>query len=267
MLRSVLGITSDAEGPTLMFHDSAIAGSWPVLVSRLDEDGALDRWTDREPALAGIGGIAGLVGLLAEGGDRARADALVGALVRLAAADGGDEPDATVLLLHLLSPMVFALAAQLADLTPDIVAIIAGQLTCQIRAYPWRNRSRAWAANLRADTRAAVLAEFRPRIRRHPACVEVLTGDIERSRVATQRGDEEDLDVVDLLIWAVHAGVDRADVALLIATECGRDRYPRGADRRVAAEQGVALRSLYRRRERTLTALRTLAPRYLADVA
>lgn len=80
--------------------------------------------------------------------------------------------------------------------------------------------------------------------------------------------DEPDVDVVDLLLWAVQTGVDPADVALLIATEAGRDRYQwQGADRRVAQEQGVALRTLYRRRARVLRRVQAVVPDYLAAVA
>lgn len=160
------------------------------------------------------------------------------------------------------------MAAQLKDLSPDIVAVVVGELACQIRRYPWRRRPRAIAANLRAETRRAVLAELRPRSRRHPDRGEFLTvdGDVTRLAQATVC-DEEDLDVVDLLRWAVRSGVDPADVALLVATEWRRDLREGGADRRVAAAHGITTRTLYRRRHRTLTALRSMAPQYLAAVA
>jgi hypothetical protein len=77
----------------------------------------------------------------------------------------------------------------------------------------------------------------------------------------------EDVDVVDLLRWAVGSGVDAADVSLLVATECRRDLGERGADPHVAAAHGITTRTLYRRRHRTLTTLRTIAPQYLATVA
>ena len=252
-----------------MFHDETVAGSWPALIARLTVPGGpLARWRAAEPALADLGIVDGQFDLQAH--DRDSADAVLGALVRLAAADGGDDEDALVLLLHLLSGMVLSLARRLGDLSPDIVTVVVSELTCQIRSYPWRRRTRAWAANLQADTRRAVLADLKPRHRYHPGWGEVLTADGEdpvRAGVVAGPGEQGDLDVVDLLLWAVRSGVDAEDIALLIAVESGRDRYARQADRRVAAEQGVALRTLYRRRERTLTALRRVAREYLAAVA
>jgi hypothetical protein len=160
------------------------------------------------------------------------------------------------------------MAAQLKDLSPDIVAVVVGELACQVRRYPWRRRSGAVVANLRAETRRAVLAELHPRVRRHPDRGEFLTlnGDVAQLAPATA-SDQEDVDVVDLLQWAVRSGVDSADVALLIATECARDLRERSADQRVAAAHGITTRTLYRRRHRALSALRSVAPQYLAAVA
>jgi len=257
-----------------MFYDDTLAGSWSALVDRVDGGAVLPRWAAAEPALAGVSRMEVLAGLVRVGADPARADGVIGALVRLAAADGGRDDDALLVLLHLLSDMVLALAARLADLTPDVLGVIVGELACQIRAYPWRRRSRAWAANLRAETRRAVLAEFRPWARRHPECAEQPWNPLSADWAATPPGgsvpgpgEGGDLDVVDLLQWAVRRGVDADDVALLIATERGRDEGAGSQDRRVAAEQGVALRTFYRRRERTLTALRDVARDYLAAVA
>jgi len=150
----------------VVFYDDTIAGSWPALIARLNvPDRGLARWRGAEPVLADVGRVDGQFDL--QGYRRDRADAGLGALVRLAAADGGDDQDALVLLLHLLSGMVLSLARQLADLSPDIVTVIVSELTCQIRSYPWRRRTRAWAANLQADTRRAVLADLKPRHRYH----------------------------------------------------------------------------------------------------
>lgn len=194
---------------------------------------------------------------------------MLAALVRLAAVDGGRDDDALLLTLHLLSGLAYTMARQLADLSPDSLAVVVGELACQIRRYPWRRRPRAIAANLRAETRRAVLAELRPSSRYHPDRVEVLTatGDITRIASAAAGEEGEDLDVVDLLQWAVRSGVDAGDVALLIATESNRDRRPRRADQQVATAHGITTRTLYRRRNRTLTALRGMAPQYLAAVA
>lgn len=251
-----------------MFYDPTIVGSWPALVARLDEDAVLTRWAEPEPDLAGLATVTDLLAVWS--GDRGdRTDDVLSALVRLASVDGGRDDEALLLTLHLLSGLVWTTVAELRDLSPDIVAVVVGELACQIRRYPWRRRAHAVAANLRAETRRAVLAELRPRSRRHPERGEFLTvdGDVTRLVQARACGEPEDVDVADLLRWAVQSGVDPADVALLVATECRRDLRKRSADQQVAAAHGITTRTLYRRRHRTLTALRSIAPQYLAAVA
>jgi hypothetical protein len=252
-----------------MFYDPTIVGSWPVLAARLDDDAVLARWAEAESALAGLTTVAELLAVWSEDGGSDCTDVVLAALVRLAAVDGGRDDDALLLTLHLLSGLVWTMAAQLRDLSPDIVTVVVGELACQIRRYPWLRRRRGVAANLRAETRRAVLAELRPRSRRHPDRGQFLTadGDVTRLEHATACDEREDLDVADLLLWAVRSGVDSADVALLVATECRRDLRERGADQHVAAAHGITTRTLYRRRHRTLAALRKMAPRYLAAVA
>nr|WP_243851383.1 hypothetical protein [Modestobacter marinus] len=251
-----------------MFHDPTIVGSWPALAARLDANAALPRWAEFEPALVGLAAVADLVEVCSKSSEHKRSNAVLAALVRLAAVDGGRDDDALALLLHLLSGLVWTMVRQLRDLSPDIVAVVVGELTCQIRRYPWHRRPRAVAANLRADTRRAVLAEFRPRDRRHPERGEFLTvdGDVTRLIPADPWDGAEDLDIADLLQWAVRSGVDAADLELLVATECGRD-LQQGGDSKVAAEYGISTRTLYRRRNRTIAALRTVARDYLAAVA
>ncbi len=252
-----------------MFHDPTIVGSWPALAERLDDDFVLARWAATEPDLAGLATVADLLDVWTEDGGHDRTNAVLAALVRLAAVDGGRDDDALLLTLHLLSGLVWTMAEHLEDLSPDIVAVVVGELACQIRRYPWQRRPRAVAANLRAETRRAVLAELRPSSRKHRGRGEVLTrdGDVTRLTSAAISEETDDVDVADLLQWAVRSGVDADDVALLIATEYGRDLRQRGADRQVAAAHGITVRTLYRRRNRTLTALRRVASQYLAAVA
>jgi hypothetical protein len=53
-----------------MFRDPTIAGSWPVLIDRLETGAAVVRWAAQEPALSGVRAIADFPDLLAAGGDR-----------------------------------------------------------------------------------------------------------------------------------------------------------------------------------------------------
>lgn len=252
-----------------MFHDPTIVGSWPALVVRIDDSRTLVRWAETEPGLLGTPTVADVVQACAITGDHERGDAVLAALVRLAAADNGADDDALALLLHLLSGLVWTTVRQLRDLSPDILAVVIGELACQIRRYPWQRRPRSIAANLRHDTRHAVLAELRPRSRRHPERAEVLTpdGDITRLQPAVPEPESDDVDVVELLQWAVESGIDPQELELLIATERARHLHPSGGDAIVAAEHGISTRTLYRRRRRTLETLRLVARDYLAAVA
>ena len=265
------GWTPTAKEPAV-YRDDHVAGSWDSLLARLDRDGAAERWGQLEPVLARPGCLHQLAGRLQPGVDPSEADALLGALVRLAAADGHDEPDAVLLLLHLLSDGATALAGRLADLTADVLALVIGELTVQIRVFPWRRRTRAYAASLLLDTRAALLRELRPhRTRTYPGATEVLIDPTARQNAGLlvaaltagpDAGDE--LDLRDVLGWAARTGVAAAgDIALLLQVE--RTREAGGpAQLRVAAAWGINERTLRRRRERALTALQAARGDYLA---
>lgn len=72
---------------------------------------------------------------------------------------------------------------------------------------------------------------------------------------------EEDLDLIDVLMWAARAGVAPPnDLVMLLASE----RAPAGPDRHaVAREFGVHERALRRRRSKTVSALQAASDRYL----
>ncbi len=249
-----------------MFDDLCLVGSWPTLTTHLDADGVVRRWAASEPEL---GRLVDVDALLAAWADPDTTHQVGAALVRLAAVDGGRDDDALLLLLHLLSGVVWRLAAQLGDLSPDITAIVLSELTCQIRSYRWRVRSRGLVTSLEKDTRRAVLAELRPSDRYHPERVERLTWDGDVSALGSRpaRIAADDVDVVDLLRWAAAAGVNPDDLSLLIDSERARGRRGAHADATVAAARGIDRRTLLRRRQRTLSKLRELAPAYLAAVA
>jgi hypothetical protein len=259
-----------------MFHDDSIAGSWQALVQRIDTTDALGRWAVDDDRLAGLHDVArDLLPLLAKGADAARADDILGALVRRAAIGGGAEDDALLLTLHLLSDWVWPLATQLRDLGNGMLGVIVSELTCQIRTYPWRDRTRAVAATLRWDTRHAVLAEFRPSTPRHRHQAERVLDPMSPAwettplgQVAAAVDDDQDIDLVDLLLWAARAGVDENDIALLVRTEQARaDSTLKASDDVVAAEFGLPRRTFFRHRARALDAVRAASRDYLAAVA
>ncbi len=256
-----------------MYRDPRLAGSWEGLLDRLTTDATTDRWAALEPALGTPVDLAAIAVELRPGVAPDRADELLGALVRLAAVDGQDEPDAVLVLLHLLSNGATALSYRLADLSDDSLPLVVGQLTVQIRAFPWRRRTRAYAANLLLDTRAALLRELVPhRTRNHPAVREVLIDPTDPRSVAgllnrPSHNPAEDVDLDDVLSWATRTGVVPArDVALLLDVERTRE-HGGPAQLRVAAAWGINERTLRRRRDRALTALRQASDAYLAACA
>jgi hypothetical protein len=263
----------DAGGPQ-MFDLDSLAGNWGELTDRLNRTHAVTRWSRDEPALAGLAAVEQLADLTWRGCDPARADEVLGALMRRAATDD----DALLLVLHLLSDMVAALATDLADLSADVLPIIVNELACQIRSLDVERPVRGWAVTVKWATRRAVLAEFRPGLKRnHPEAGEraVDATDVEcwvRPRIggatpAPVPGGDEDLDVVDVLLWAVRDGVVAEDITLLAATLEARGAGVREADKAVAAEFGISVRSLYRRYGNTLAALRRAGADYLAAAA
>ena len=259
-----------------MFDTDSYAGNWGELVDRLDRSQTVATWSVDDPALAGLTSVSQLAELTQRGRDGSRADRILGALVRRAAGCHGDD-DALLLLLHLLSDMVVALATDLIDVRPDVVPSVVDELTCQIRSVDVDRPVRSWAAALKWATRRAVLAEFRPGLRRnHPGAGERPVADDDSCWLQPRIGGapplarpdvEEDLDLVDVLLWAVRDGVSPADISLLTATETARGSGQRGADQKVAEQFGVGIATLYRRNTRTLSALRRCGEKYLAAVA
>lgn len=260
-----------------MFDIDSLAGNWDELAERLDRSQTLIRWSKNEPALHGLTEVEQILCLTQQGCDAAFADEIVGALVRLAAATGDGADDALLLLLHLLSDMVLTLANDLIDLSEDVLQVIVDELTCQICILDPTQPVRGWALTLKWATRRAVLAEFRPGLRRnHPGTGEFAVDadhivwtlpHIGGAPPELSVGAEDDLDVIDLLLWAVRSGVATEDLSLLAATEAARAAGRRQADQAVATEFGVGVATLYRRNNRTLTALRRCGADYLAAVA
>ncbi len=118
-------------------------------------------------------------------GDPRRADEVLGALVRLAAADGQNDPDAVLLLPAPALKWRRRAGRSARDLTGDVLALVVGELTVQIRAFPWRRRTRAYAANLLLDTKTALWRELRPhRTRTFPHAGEVLVDPTDGERSA-----------------------------------------------------------------------------------
>ena len=264
--------------------------SWPALIDRLNLHRALDRWAAAEPLLVSLGTIDEVARIVHDRDAPGRGNSLLAALVRIAATDGGGDDDAALLVAHLLANGTGRLAVQLRDLSDDIDAVIAGALWIQIRTFPWRRRTRAIAKSLLLDTRSAVLADLCP-YRSRSGLTRVVLHEPTLLAETQFRGRSQDLvdgpvsdsgsDLLDLLDWARAAGaIARCDVLLLldlIAAANGTDDGVGHGPRRglnvaaeitlVAARWGVNEKTVRRRRDRALNALRDVRDDYLAAVA
>lgn len=252
----------------MRFED--VAGDWSALSIRLDRAGTVTHWRVLEPALAAVQSIGDLPQLTAEHGDRAAADALIGGLVRLAAVDGGNDADAALVVLHLLRNGICALAGKFAHRGPDVMALVVGEVTCQIRAYPWRRRRAGFSAGVLLDAKHVLwrseLAPACAATRPYDAML-VDPAELQHDTRFVQKPPTAEIELIDVLLWAAAAGtVSTEDVRLLLDVE---ERRSYGARSRsdVAAEHGIHERTLRRRRTRTLTALRDAARDYMASAA
>jgi hypothetical protein len=245
--------------------------------------GVWQRWTEREPVLRAFESPLDPAWQNAPERDQA-----MGALIRLAAKDGGDDQLAAVSVCHR---MRWATAKAIRDFGIDDDAIVVGALWESVRTFPWRRRSRAYASSLCFDTRLRVL-RFQT-TRRHPHdrfryvyvdSDEVLDWagtTITGVSTDTAGSEEPTAELFDLFDWAHGHGVlGEDDFALLrdlltAAYAVADDDTPwmaRGASsqaalRWLAARTGTSARTLRRRRDCAIRQLRSAVPEYLRDVA
>ncbi len=241
-----------AGGTRFMQTDTTrILGDWATLADQLDRTGTIDRWVVAEPVFADLRCVAQLPGCWRLGDS----DAVIGALVRLAAADGGNDLDAAAVLLHLLEPGAQNLSRRLHRHRDDGLGVVLGELACQIRIYPWRRRTRAFAAGLLLDTQHVLWrGELRPR-------PEDPYDPLGPPPAIKQPTCDDEPELIDILAWAAASGLTTpADTDLLWSIF----RADAGTQAAVAAKNGIHVKTLRRRRDRTITALRNAADEFLA---
>ncbi len=258
--------------------DSQLLGDWSHLVAHLDQAKYPNRWSAKA-GLTGLTSISQLKDWTARGQPQQAADEVLGALVRMAALAGDGDPEATVVLLHLLRPGAYRIAEKLQHLVPDAFALVLGELAIQIRRFPIDRRTHAYAANLLMDTQMVVWRELRPyRTDLAHRRAELLVDPIDDARGAdgnhagpglldaAGRGPEhDDVDLVDMLLWARRTGaVEAEDLAVLVELEYARETPGVSAQQHVAAAHGWTVRTVQRRRDRALAALRACSTNYLA---
>ena len=205
-----------------------------------------------------------------------RANQVLGTVVRIGARAGGDDPDAVLVALHLLSNALYASAARLSAVIPETLEQLVAEAAGHIRAWAVEDRYASYATQIVRNAEHALLAESYPQyVRRERVPVTPVDpcrlGALPAGRLlvaadpaAADPGEDSEVDPIDLLLWAVRAAViSHDDVELLLDVDA---RYRRRGDslRRFAAQRRVSVRSLNRRRRRAESALRAALSQYLA---
>lgn len=243
-------------------------------------------WCRARPELAAYESLATIRQLRGAAEDQA-----LGALLWLAATDGGDDQLAAVAVLHQLGASIRIIARHFwyaADGEAD--GIVAGAMWEQIRAYDWRANARRHAQVIHHATRKSVRSvvlrdasrwQSRGVIPLDPQSWLFEAVAMERPSVAhvdvNSLRPQDELEV--LLLWARREGVLEDDEAALLESLIAADRdnpaitkWRRGACsvsavERAAAERGVCAKSVVRARDRAIAKLRQAAPIFLDDVA
>jgi len=241
------------------------------------------RWVAAEPALASLGSLSDLRELRGR-----QADQLLGALVRLAAKDGGDDELAAMAVAHQVASEALGVAVELCDLGPDVDHVVLTSLWIEIRTFPSRRRTRAYATSLRRTTRRSALryllyrSSDRARLVMRPpediteGAVHAVPEPPEGATAAQSRRE-----LVEYLEWCVYADwITRDDAALMLeivaagwqTADKGVLRLKRGvcslhAVEVVAERRGLSTKTIIRERDRIMAALRAAAADFFLDVA
>lgn len=267
--------------------------TWATLTERVERTGRWTSWVAAEPVLADLGGLDEVMAMAQDRAAPSRANALLAALVRLGAADGGNDLEAAQAVALLLSKGTARLGRQLRNLSKDIDEMVVGQVWLQIREFPWRQRRRAIAQNILMDARRAVLRDLGVDTRKSSKGVVVVLVDTASVRAATDRGslvmapsggflvghdpgaglgDEPTL--LGVLQWATGNGVvtdEDAGVLLeLAALELAWPVHGLNSAAELAAvatRRGVNARTVSRSRDRAVRSLVSARAAYLRECA
>jgi hypothetical protein len=269
-----------------MFPIQLMGLNWPALEERVERSGRWSSWVATEPVLASVNGLDEVVAIVEDRGDRVRADALLAALVRLGALDGGNDHDAAQAVALLLFNGAGRLARQLSSLSDNIDEMVAGQVWVQIREFPSRRRRRAISQNILMDARRAVLRDLGVETAKRRRGIVVILVDtmavgaaIDASlRAVVDHGPgvglDDELTLLAVLEWAIGKGVvtdqDAAILLELASVEVAgtvRGLNSAAEIRVVAARHGVNERTVRRSRDRAVRSLVGAREAYLRECA
>jgi hypothetical protein len=242
-------------------------------------------WCRARPELAAFDSLATIRRLRGTAEDQA-----LGALLWLAATDGGDDQLAAIAILHQLGGSVRVIARHFWHAAEgEAEGVVAGAMWEQIRAYNWRQRTRRHAAAIHHATRKSVRSvllrddsrwQSRGMIPLDPQSW-VFEAAMEGPDIAdgglTSLGPQDELQI--LLLWSLREGVLEEDEVVLLESLIEADRanpritkWMRGACSVSAVEgaasvRGVCAKSVTRARDRAIAKLRQSAPVFLDEVA
>lgn len=261
------------------------AGFKPRELDELVTAGRWRQWCHAEPDLAAFGSLKKIRSLRSEAEDKA-----LGALLRLAAKDGGDDQLAAVAVLHQLGGSVRTISRNYwfaAD--GEAEGVVAGAMWEQIRTYDWRAHTRHHASAIHHATRKSVRAALLPDDSRWQSRGVMLLDPQSRLFEAVMDRADPDveeghgLDAADqleiLVSWSVRQGVLDVDDAELLEALVDADRQNPGIKRwkrgvcsvaaveRAASERGVCAKTVTRARDRAIAKLRRATPTFWEEVA
>jgi hypothetical protein len=265
----------------LLMQQIKQGGLTPAKLDELVQGDCWRRWCEAEPALATVSSLQDLRELRGEPEDR-----ILGALIRLAAKDGGDDDLAAVAVMHQLGGSFRLMAIQLQNVAGrDVDGLVAGAAWEQIRTFPWRRRTRHYAASVIRDTRRSVVTTLMPD-RTRAGVDRTVSVDpqswlfeavVEHAESCAGQPVAADSahELTRFLSWAVEGGfVQEQEVDLLIElmaadrTDETIPRWNRGAcsisaAAQVAERRGVCVKTVFRRRDRVIARLRDVVPQYV----
>lgn len=221
----------------------ALDRNWSAIVNRPEAAAALDRWRGT-PELAAVGLDELVVAIWAA--DKADADRACAALAARAPAD----ETAARVLLQVLRPGLRNLGRRLAlggsfdDVDQELLALAWER----IRTYRVDRRPRSVAANILLDVRKAYVRGVLEPEQRHLEHVP------DRLWPTSPSAEHEALESVGPSLRRAHAhlveAVNRRTISAASATVIWRTRVQEDDDLDVAADLGVGVRTMQRRRQR-----------------
>ena len=253
------------------------AGLSPQELDELLDEARWKRWRHAEPDLRSIDSLADLRSLRG-----AEEDRLLGALVRLAAQDGGDDRLAAIAIIHQLGASIRVIARRYRHLGGnDIDGVVVGAMWEKIRSFDWHCHTRHYGAALTYGARRTVRRLLLPASGR-VVPIDPQSWVFENLADASQ-SDEALLDsheeLTRFLDWALGCHRIGAEDVVLLRTLVAVDRadphitkWLRGACsmaalETVAEQRGVCSKSIVRARDRALDRLRSAVPVYLDEIA